>query len=297
MIAIDLGSSSLRCIHFDCESLRIVSEFEAIVKTAEDIEKTQMIAKSAQDRIIKALLEAKKTLPFESNDVMALTTEAMRRAKNSAEVINTIFEKTGIKFTVINAQDEAIYTALGVSHRLETLKVNNDNYVLFDLGGGSTEIIFVQDKLVESKSFNIGIVTTASTCANADEIDTYLALEFEKIQTYVQSLHVKPQRLVATAGTPTTMAAFLQNMNYANYDSSKINGFILSEKKIDKALEGLLALSESERAFHVGVGREELIIAGIYIVKRLYRLLGFSEAMVIDDGLREGVALKVCKRI
>ncbi len=297
MIAIDLGSSSLRCIYFDCDSLAIVDEFEAIVKTAEDIEITQMIAQSAQDRIIKALLEAKKVLPFESNKVMALTTEAMRRATNSAEVISTIFEKTGIKFRVINAQDEALYTALGVSHRLETLNISSENYVLFDLGGGSTEIIFVHNNFVESKSFNIGIVTTASACSNADEINRYLALEFKKIETYVQSLHVKPQRLVATAGTPTTMAAFLQNMNYANYDSSKINGYILTQKKIDIALHGLLELSEKERAFYVGVGREELIIAGIYIVKRLYRLLGFSEAMVIDDGLREGVALKVCKKV
>ncbi len=58
----------------------------------------------------------------------------------------------------------------------------------------------------------------------------------------------------------------------------------------------LLSLDEKSRQELVGVGREDLIVAGILIFKSLYALLGFNEAYVVDDGLREGVAIAECKQ-
>ncbi|HFU74474.1 MAG TPA: phosphatase, partial [Helicobacteraceae bacterium] len=101
--------------------------------------------------------------------------------------------------------------------------------------------------------------------------------------------------LVATAGTTTTRAEFIQGMDYKTYDPQKINGYTLSLQATHKALEGLLALTEEERAIKVGVGRENLISAGIIIVQALYKVLGFESAIVIDDSLREGLAMHYCQ--
>ena len=91
------------------------------------------------------------------------------------------------------------------------------------------------------------------------------------------------------------MAAYLLGMNYQDYDVNKINGYRLSLDGTQQALDGLMVLSEEKRAEIVGVGRESLILAGIIIVQKLYDVLGFSEAVVIDDGVREGVAIDHCR--
>jgi len=125
----------------------------------------------------------------------------------------------------------------------------------------------------------------------------YLDESFIPLHAYVQDYYAKhsqPATFVATAGTPTTMAAYLLGMSYKNYDVQKINGYKLSLEGTEEALNGLMSLSEMARAEIVGVGRESLIQAGIIIVQKLYKTLGFSEAIVIDDGVREGVAIAYC---
>ena len=104
----------------------------------------------------------------------------------------------------------------------------------------------------------------------------------------------KPQTFVATAGTPTTVASFLQGFDYENYDYKKINGTILTTVQIEDALKQLIEMSEEERIRWVGTGRADLIVAGILMFVEIVKIFGFDEVLVIDDGLREGVALSLC---
>jgi exopolyphosphatase/guanosine-5'-triphosphate,3'-diphosphate pyrophosphatase len=87
------------------------------------------------------------------------------------------------------------------------------------------------------------------------------------------------------------IVAYKLGMNYENYDVSRVNGAVLSKNDCNTILKALLELDEKQRAYFVGIGREELIIAGIRIVETIFDSLGFDEAVVVDDGLREGVAL------
>ncbi len=100
---------------------------------------------------------------------------------------------------------------------------------------------------------------------------------------------------VATAGTPTTIAAFKQGLDYAHYDVEKVNGTVLSLQDLDEALERLLSMNTKERERWVGVGRDDLIVAGVLIVKSIMIAAGFKTMLVIDDGLREGLALQKCQ--
>ena len=299
MIAIDLGSNSFRAISFDCASLRIVNEYEAIVKTADKLHQNAEISEGAVTRIVHALQEADKKLHFKEHTVKAVTTQAMRKARNSAEVLKVLEQKSGVAFEIIDAEKEAYYTLTAVEARLKALQIEHDHFVLIDVGGGSTEIIFYRNGVMESQSFPIGIVTTAQVCDEGCDMQGYLDEAFIPLRSYVKGYyakHNKPATFVATAGTPTTMAAYLLDMSYKDYDVTKINGYRLSLEGTHQALTGLMALSETARAEIVGVGRESLIQAGIIIVQKLYKTLGFTKAIVIDDGVREGVAIAYCHR-
>ena len=297
MIAIDLGSNSFRAITYDCESGQFGKDYEAIVKTADRLHQTSEISEGALSRILHALKEADEQLDFSQHTIKAVTTQAMRKATNAQEVLAQIEQECGVRFEIIDADREAYYTLIAVEARLRALQIQSEHFVLIDVGGGSTEIIFYRDGEMESQSFPIGIVTTAQICDDGEEIHAYLDAQFKPLVAYVENYYKnvsKPISFVATAGTPTTMAAYLLGMNYRDYDVEKINGFRLSLQGTQKALDGLMALSESARAEIVGVGRESLILAGIVIVQKLYDVLGFSEAVVIDDGVREGVAIASC---
>jgi len=84
-------------------------------------------------------------------------------------------------------------------------------------------------------------------------------------------------------------------MYYDTYDANKIHGTILSQKDLVQQLERLLTMSHKDKVKAVGVGRDDLIASGILIYDELYRIGGFKESMVIDDGIREGVAYSVCE--
>ena len=297
MIAIDLGSNSFRVITYDCESGQFGKAYEAIVKTADRLHQTSMISDDALSRVLHALQEADEELNFSEHTVKAVTTQAMRKATNAKEVLAQIEKERGVRFEIIDADKEAYYTLIAVEARLKALQMQSEHFVLIDVGGGSTEIIFYKDGEMESQSFPIGIVTTAQICDDGREIHEYLDAQFIPLVAYVANYYKevsKPTSFVATAGTPTTMAAYLLGMNYRDYDVEKINGYRLSLQGTQKSLDGLMALSEFARAEIVGVGRESLILAGILIVQKLYEVLDFNEAVVIDDGVREGVAIASC---
>ena len=105
------------------------------------------------------------------------------------------------------------------------------------------------------------------------------------------------QIFCATAGTPTTLAAIKMGMEYSTYNGEAVNGQTITQSDVDKIFTKLLKISEGERSKLVGLGREDLIIAGILIYKEIFEATGFNDCTVFDDGLREGLAIAVCKKI
>ena len=278
MIACDLGSNTFRVVEIDCATKVRLKEFEKIVRTAEGIASSGKINDKAIQRVIAAVDEAKEL--FDLKDAKAVATAAMRKATNSDEVLSRIFNKTGLKIEIIDAKEEASYVREAVEAYLD------EEYIIMDLGGGSTELILKD----EDVSFDIGIVTMVD---KYDFIKEGIKKEFVAIREFAKSVK-KPQTFVATAGTPTTVASFLQGFDYENYDYKKINGTILTTVQIEDALKQLLEMSEEERIRWVGTGRADLIVAGILMFVEIVNIFGFDEVLVIDDGLREGVALSLC---
>ena len=297
MIAIDLGSNTLRVLEYDCKTSKQLAVYEKVVKTADGLAAFGTINDGAIDRIISAIKEAQEKIDFSSQPIKAVTTEAVRRASNAETVLNQIKKETGITFEIISGKEEANLTLTAVKNRLTKLHYASDTFVLVDIGGGSTEIIFHYETETVSKSFPIGIVTIAQTYENLENIDKALPREMFDMQMFCAEMVAtkgKTSSFVATAGTPTTVAAMKLGFNYETYDAAKINGTSLQKEELDFYLKKLLDMPFEEREIAVGTGRSDLIAAGILIYKQLYTLLEFENCVVIDDGLREGVALEMC---
>jgi len=300
MIGIDLGSNTLRIIQFDCDNAQYVNAFEKIVKTADNLASTGVVSDDAVQRVIQGIKEAKEEFDFDTIPVKAVTTEAIRRAQNALSVLEQIKEETGIHFEVISGEEEARLTLLAVKYRLEKLKYASDKFVLVDIGGGSTELIFNYGNEVISKSFPIGIVTIAQTYHTLEKIEEALTTQMLPMQRFCAEVFATKGEIgsfVATAGTPTTVAAMKLGQTYTTYDPAKINGTTLAVEELDFYLEKLLAMPFEQREITVGTGRSDLIAAGILIFKHIFTLLDTDRCIVVDDGLREGVALEACKNM
>jgi len=300
MIAIDLGSNTVRVLAYDCKSEKQLYGYEKVVKTADGLAEFGTINDAAVQRVIATLKVAQSQLDFSKHDIRAVTTEAVRRASNSTDVLSKIKKATGVDFEIITGEEEARLTLLAVQNRLKKLHYASDTFVLVDIGGGSTELIFHYGEETVSKSFPVGIVTIAQSYENLDNIEKALPREMLDMQRFCAEMYAtqgKPSSFVATAGTPTTVAAMKLGFNYETYDAHKINGTALLKDELDFYLKKLLDMPFDEREIAVGTGRSDLIAAGILIYKQLYTLLEFNKCVVVDDGLREGVALDMCHKI
>ena len=266
MIAIDLGSNTIRFIEFDGTVWG--KSFEKIVRTAESLHQTRLIGVQAIGRIIAAIEEAKIHLDFAAHTVVAYTTAAMRMAENQTDAIDAIEAATGIRFLIIDAQKEASLTLKAVRYRLDKLGIEPSAFVMADIGGGSTELISADHESVSSISINQGIVTLSESADTSGFLSEKIAAFKERIVSDTRK--IENGSLVLTAGTPTTIAAYLNGMDYDHYDPRRINGFVLTLEGCYRVYEQLLSMDEATRRRYVGVGRENLIMAGILMVTAIY---------------------------
>lgn len=295
VITCDLGSNTLRIVQMNCETGKREKEFERIVRTAKGLHVKGVIGEEAIKNIVDALYEAAEIFDFHTVSTVCVATEAMRQASNAQKLLTHIKNTFGLTFRIIAGEEEATLTQLAVESALKRLRFPLDGYLLMDVGGGSMELTCKEHQHCFSQSFPIGIVTIAEKYKTLEAIKKGVIQELRCMDSFAHKVFTcKELTFIATAGTPTTVAAFLQGMDYVHYEYEKVTGRTLCVKDYDLALERLLALDERQRERFVGVGRSDLIIAGIVIVTAVMEYFKAKECLVIDDGLREGVAISKC---
>ena len=297
MIAIDLGSNTIRIVKWDCKENKKIAEFEKIIKTADKLVETGEISEDAVTRIIDAINEVKEKIDF-NDKIKAVATEALRRAKNKDEVIKKIKEATNINFEIITPEQEATYTAIAVENCLRKSGYDSKSFLLVDIGGGSTEIILKHKETILSESFRLGIVTLTQKYKTPDGIKIAVRRKSKYLKEFIDfvfNTYKKPKIFAASSGTPTSIAALKKGMTYHTYDSEKINGTVITAEDLDYWLDRLMKMEMKKREELVGVGRGDLIVSGIYIFKEIFRLTKYNECVVCDDGVREGVAISECR--
>ncbi|MCT7651165.1 exopolyphosphatase [Aliarcobacter butzleri] len=293
IVTIDLGSNSFRVLKYDYKNHKIISEFNEVVGMADGLVETLKISKDAMIRVINAINKASQDLNFDPKDAVCVTTAAMRKALNNKEVLSFFEEKTGAKFSIIDANEEARLTLLAVKYALKREKINSENFVLLDIGGGSTEIVVNTAQNYEAKSFDFGIVTMTQKSIKKEDLEKDLDDRKIQIKEFLTSLKIdlKDYSFVATAGTPTTIAAIKLGQDYFSYDRNIVNGTKVNLNDLEDSLKIFKNHSKDELTKLVGQGRVEFMEVGTYIYKMVFQVLQKDESIVLDDGLREGVAI------
>ncbi len=294
---IDIGSNSLRVARIECQSLELVGQYEKVVRTAEEIEKTKRIGQEALDRIVAALEEAKERIGFDEL-AKAVATAAFRMAQNSKEAVEYIKEHSGVEVEIIDEAKESYYSAKGVEYGLHRHGIDSQKFLLVDIGGGSTEVIVKHRNELIFQSFPIGILTTIQKYHTKEQIVFGIRRELGQVKEFLNDIYEtfgKPKILVGTGGTPSTVAALKLGMVYETYDAWRVSGTTIDMQDIQKAYKRLILLDPKERSKLVGIGREDAIIAGLVILEEILRISGYKEMIVSDEGVREGVALDLCE--
>lgn len=291
--AIDLGSNSFRVVVLDCLTYKIFGEYEETVGTADGLMTTGKISNEACDRVITAIKNSIKKLEFDPAKAICKTTAAMRKATNSEEVLKKIHQDTGLVFEVISGEEEARLTMLAIKNAIKREKLDGSNFVFVDIGGGSCELVVVQGDKTLAKSFDFGIVTLTQSQNNITE---FLETKKQAISDFLKGIDLSDTIFVSTAGTPTTIAAIKLGLKYSDYDRNKVNGTILFENDIDEFRMKLKVLSLEQVEILVGVRRTPFMEAGALIFKMFFEALKKSQAVIFDDGLREGIAIDWCEK-
>ncbi len=293
IVSIDLGSNSFRVLKYDYENHQIISEYNKVVGTADGLVDTGIISEAAINRIISAINESIKIVKFDPSKAVCITTAAMRKAKNSKDVLSILNEKCQTRFKIIDGNEEARLTLLAIKYALIREKIDSKNFILLDIGGGSTELIINTDQKHISKSFDFGIVTMTQDVLKSKNLDAKLEFRKNEISKFLNDNKINPDKytFIATAGTPTTVAAIKLGFDIYTYDRNKINGSKVYFDDLDYCIDIMKNSTKDELIELVGKGRVEYIETGIMIYKTIFEVLNKKESIVFDDGLREGIAI------
>ncbi|MGK7871268.1 Ppx/GppA phosphatase family protein [Falsiroseomonas sp. E2-1-a20] len=315
--ALDLGTNNCRLL-LGCPtgvgSFRVMDSFSRIVRLGEGLGATGRLSEAAMDRGIAALQAcAQKLARRPVRALHAVATEACRRAANGAEFVARVEAETGLRLRIISAREEA---ELAMEACAPLLECGDRRALLFDIGGGSTEIAWIrippgrpQDRpvpeLIGTISVPVGVVTLSERCgpscfteagfhAVVDEVAAKLR-GFDAVHCIGHEIHAGGVRLMGTSGTVTTLAGVA--MALPRYRRLLVDGQTLDADVADQALGDLFALGRDGLAAHpcVGPERVDFVLPGCAVYAAIRRVWPVPKLTVADRGLREGILLRLMR--
>lgn len=300
--AIDLGSNTCRLLITKKHNHQFTTQdvSSRIVRLAEGLSQTNRLSEMAMQRTLNVIGHyARKIREYGTINVMAITTEACRRASNADAFLDRIYRRTGIQFDILSETEEAFFVAKGCAPLMNAIQP----YGLFiDIGGGSTEIIWTKQRqdhleIIDSISLPFGVVQLSET------IDTQKAINYQSIFNEVANtltsfktrnriadrIEEGVVQMIGTSGTTTTLAAI--NMDLRAYDRRKVDRSYLGFQEIERVTKSLQLMSESELVMHpcIGSERSELILAGTAILGGICKAFPVGSLQVADRGVRDGM--------
>ncbi|MDO9710681.1 Ppx/GppA phosphatase family protein [Paracraurococcus lichenis] len=319
--ALDLGTNNCRLLvgapaH---GGFRVVDSFSRIVRLGEGLAATGRLSEAAMDRAIAALAAcAEKLSRRPVRHFQAVATEACRRAQNGPAFLARVEAETGLRPRIISAREEAELAMESCSPLLEE---QDRRALLFDIGGGSTEIAWIRvpqrgarqgqgqcqsaAELIGYVSMPLGVVTLAeragASCftqegfaAVVDEVAEHLR-RFDRVHCIGQEIRAGGVRLIGTSGTVTTIAGVA--LALPRYRRPLVDGRILDIEVADQALGDLFALGRAGLAAHpcVGPERVDFVLPGCAVYAAIRRVWPVPTLTVADRGLREGMLLRMMR--
>jgi exopolyphosphatase/guanosine-5'-triphosphate,3'-diphosphate pyrophosphatase len=307
--ALDLGTNNCRLLiaRPTDSSFRIVDSFSRIIRLGEGIAQTGRISEPAIERALSALRICRdKIVAKRATRTRLIATEACRAASNRDEFRGRVDRELGIRLEVIDRETEAM---LAVTGCLPLLDPQATGAILFDIGGGSSELVrldFVARPPTPPKisgwiSLPVGVVTLAerrggvhvspeSYAAMVDEVAAMLAPFAGTHGGNLAGMH-----LLGTSGTVTTVAGIY--LDLPRYDRRQVDGIWMDDADVTRTVQRLLAMSYEERVNNgcIGTERGDLVLAGCAILDAIRNAFPCPRLRIADRGLREGMLVQMMR--
>jgi exopolyphosphatase / guanosine-5'-triphosphate,3'-diphosphate pyrophosphatase len=308
--ALDLGTNNCRLL-IACptdDGFRVVDSFSRIIRLGEGISATGCISDAAIERAIAALSICRdKIHSKKAKRLRLIATEACRAASNAEGFRDRVAAETGIRLEVIDRETEAALAVIGCSPLLDP---HGRGAILFDIGGGSTELVRIERDPGEKNasprikawmSIPLGVVTLAEHFGGRDVTPQSYARMVEEVAKHVGPFGAEhggdltDMHLLGTSGTVTTLAGV--HLNLVRYDRRRIDGVWMSDAEVTATVTRLLGMSYQERAANhcISAERADLVLAGCAILDAIRHAFPLPRLRVADRGLREGMLVEMMR--
>jgi len=308
--ALDLGTNNCRllvAVPTKPGQFRVIDAFSRIVRLGEGLSSTGRLSRPAMDRAVEALKICGDKLASRSiRRARLIATEACRAAENGGEFLARVETEAGLKLEIIDRRTEARLAVSGCGSLVER---DTDAVVLFDIGGGSSEIALIDisgqrsprlaNHIVSWTSLPVGVVSLAERFGGREVtrqvFDAMVAdvtgmLQAFKGRDRINHL-MKASRfhLLGTSGTVTTLAGV--HLGLERYDRRRVDGLWMDNANVDLMIEKLLGWDFQARVANacIGADRADLVLAGCAILEAIRRVWPSERLRVADRGLREGI--------
>ncbi|MDX2203910.1 MAG: Ppx/GppA phosphatase family protein [Hyphomicrobiaceae bacterium] len=318
--ALDLGTNNCRLLvaRPSRRGFKVIDAFSRIIRLGEGVSITGRLSDEAMARTIDALqVCAAKIKRHQVSRARLIATEACRLAGNSGDFLDKVQRSTGLSIEIVSQETEA---KLAVSGCASLIDLASDFALVFDIGGGSSELIWldlrrrrqaprrphhdrldVQGCIVAWTSLPVGVVTLAERFGGQfvdRELFDGMVCHVTRLLTPFEDKHqLRPNladaraHLLGTSGTVTTLAGV--HMGLPRYERSKVDGYWLETPQIRAVTQDLLGATYEERIAQPCIGREraDLVLAGCAILEAVLRMWPCGRLRVADRGLREGILM------
>ncbi|OJY51292.1 Ppx/GppA phosphatase family protein [Sphingomonas leidyi] len=301
--ALDLGTNNCRLLiaRPQGSGFAVVDAFSRIVRLGEGLATSGRLSDTAIERTIAALrICAEKLKRRHVILARSVATEACRQASNGAEFIERVYRETGIALDIITAEEEARLAVLGCHALLEP---GDGPALVFDIGGGSTELVLVDSRgevprILDWHSARWGVVSLTEASGVAATVEERAALYAnmrarvaESFAPFAKRLRTPrgTRRLLGTSGTVTTLASV--HLGLAAYDRSVVDGLIVPAPAMREVSQRIAGMSMAERSQVpcIGSERADLVVAGCAILETILDLWPAERLGIADRGIREGI--------
>lgn len=288
---IDLGSNSVRMtinLLHDNGEWEVLMKKRSTVRLSEGMGVDKVLKEDAMCRVIDALREFCTLAKLDScQTIVAIATAAVRTAVNRDLFIERVNRETGIRFDVISGEDEAYYSYLAVSKSLP-LK----NGLIFDTGGGSTELIMIKSgHMVHSASLPLGAVALSEKFRGRSQAEMYryVVMMLGSVSWIDEAAGFDLYGVGGSAKTLGTLA--LKELKSVE----EIHGLAVSYSKVSTIYQKVYSTPLSLRQNIPGMdkSRADIILGGLMPMKALMDMLGSKKCTVCSHGVKEGVFFRV----
>ena len=311
--ALDLGTNNCRLLVAQPTrpgQFKVVDAFSRIVRLGEGLVGSGRLSEGAMSRAVEALKVCAGKLesrPIRRRRLIA--TEACRAAVNGAEFLARVKAEAGLDLEIVDRETEA---RLAVSGCSSLVGRDARSVVLFDIGGGSSEIAVID--LAASRSVRlsnhisawtslpVGVVTLSEQHGGREVTRDIFEAMVRDVEVLLSRFDCPGSitghheaggaagfHLLGTSGTVTTLAGVY--LDLPRYDRRRVDGLWLSNDDVDRMIERLLSWDFDQRSANpcIGADRADLVLAGCAILEAIRRRWPARRMRVADRGLREGL--------